>query len=68
MDAMTSQRQVTLSIPSSDYKFISTMSRKMGWTIQRTRKTGLERAMDDVRAGRVYKAKDVDDLMAQLDA
>lgn len=31
-------------------------------------RSGLERAMEDVRAGRVYRANSVEDLMAQLDA
>ena len=68
MEAAISQRQVLLSIPSSDYKLISTMSRKMGWTIHRQRKSGLERAIEDVRAGRVYQADSIEDLMAQLNA
>ena len=62
------QRQVYLSIPQSDYRFINTLSHKMGWTIHRERKCGLDRAIDDVRAGRVYQADSVDDLMAQLEA
>ena len=68
MEAAISQRQVLLSIPSSDYKLISTMSRKMGWTIHRQRKSGMERAIEDVCAGRVYQADSIEDLMAQLNA
>jgi hypothetical protein len=30
------------------------------------RYTGIEEAEEDIRAGRVYKAKDVDDLFEQL--
>lgn len=29
-------------------------------------KSGLDKALDDVKAGRVYKAKDVDDLFKQI--
>ena len=68
MQVATLPQQVFLTIPSSDYRFISTLSQKMGWTIRKPRKSGLEKAMEDVRAGRVYQAKDVDDLLAQLDA
>lgn len=32
----------------------------------RKRKTGLDEALEDVAAGRVYHAKDVDDLFSQL--
>ena len=68
MEATALPQQVFLTIPSSDYRFISTLSQKMGWTIRKPRKSGLQKAMEDVRAGRVYEAKDVDDLLAQLDA
>ena len=61
-------QQVYLSIPQSDYRLISALSRKMGWTIHKERKNGLQRAIDDVRAGRVYQADSVEDLMAQLEA
>ncbi|MBR1922941.1 MAG: hypothetical protein IJ838_04240 [Paludibacteraceae bacterium] len=61
-------RQVYLSIPPSDYHFISTLSRKMGWTIHRERKSGMDRAIEDVRAGRIYQADSVEDLMAQLES
>lgn len=40
-------------------------------TISKTkskRKTGLDEALDDVAAGRVYHAKDVDDLFRQLNS
>lgn len=36
--------------------------------MKRQRKSGLEQALDDVEAGRVYEAKSVEDLMVQLDA
>ncbi len=34
---------------------------------KRTRKTGLEEALDDVKAGRVYHADSVEDLFNQLE-
>jgi len=32
----------------------------------RTKKCGLDEALEDVKAGRVYHAKDVDDLFKQI--
>ena len=32
----------------------------------KSKKCGLDKALDDVKEGRVYKAKDVDDLFNQL--
>ena len=69
MDVATMpQRHIQISIPARDYSFIRTLSQKMGWTIQPQRKSGLQKAVEDVRAGRVYEASSVDDLMAQLEA
>ncbi len=34
----------------------------------RKRKTGLDEAIEDVKAGRVFHAKDVDDLFRQLNS
>ena len=68
MQTATQPQQVYLTIPSSDYRLISALSQKMGWTIHKPRKSGLQKALDDVRTGNVYEAKDVDDLLTQLEA
>lgn len=31
-----------------------------------TKKSGIDEAMDDLKAGRIYKAKDVNDMMKQI--
>lgn len=65
-------RTVQVTLPLADAAFLRRQSRNMGWqitTIRTPRKKGsLERAIEDVRAGRVYQADSVEDLMAQLDA
>ena len=50
----------------SDIKFLKNLGKRMGWTFEYERRTGLDEAIEDLKAGRVHKAKDVDDLMAQL--
>ncbi|MCH3982156.1 MAG: hypothetical protein LKE41_09710 [Prevotella sp.] len=50
----------------SDLKFLKELSKRMGWTFEHERRTGLDEAIDDLKAGRTHKAKDVDDLMSQL--
>ncbi|MBQ8939208.1 MAG: hypothetical protein IJ047_03190 [Paludibacteraceae bacterium] len=67
MQTTTTTQHVYLTIPSCDLGLIRTLSQKMGWTLRRPRKGGLQKAIEDVRAGRVYEAKNVDDLLAQLD-
>ena len=70
MEATMRTLQVTL--PIADASFLRRQSRNMGWhvtTVRAPRKRGsLERAIEDVRAGRVYQADSVEDLMAQLEA
>ena len=39
----------------------------MGWKVKKHRKSGLEKALEDVAAGRVYEAKSFEDLIEQLE-
>ncbi len=66
--ASTSLEKITLEIPSFEVPFLRALSKKMGWTLKRHRKSGIQQALEDVENGRVYKAESVEDLMAQLDA
>ena len=38
----------------------------MGWTFEHTQRNGLDEAIEDFKEGHTHKAKNVDDLMAQL--
>lgn len=58
---------VTLSLPNGDMAMLRMLSRKMGWKIKTRRKSGLEKALEDVSAGRVYEAKSFEDLIEQLE-
>ena len=51
-----------------EVSFLRTLSKKMGWVMKRQRKSGIQQALEDVEAGRVYEAESVEDLMAQLDS
>lgn len=68
----TTTRTVQITLPVADAAFLRRQSRNMGWqisTVRTPRKSGsLERAIEDVRSGRVYQADSVEDLMAQLEA
>ena len=63
----TSIEQIYLEIPSVEVSFIKTLAKKMGWSIKRKRKSGIQQAMEDFEAGRVYEAKNVEDLIKQLE-
>lgn len=58
---------VSISLPYDDISLLRTLSKKMGWSLKRQRKSGIEKALEDVKAGRVYEAKSVEDLFEQLE-
>ena len=39
----------------------------MGWSLKKQKKSKIELALDDVKAGKVFEASSVEDLMAQLE-
>lgn len=65
--ATATMEHISLEVPSWEVAFLRTLSKKMGWTMKRQRKSGIQQALEDVEAGRVYEAKSIEDLMAQLD-
>ena len=67
MQPTTTIENVTLSLPIADMSVLRTLSRRMGWKMKTRRKSGLEKALEDVAAGRVYEAKSFDDLIQQLE-
>ena len=50
----------------ADLKFLKELAKRMGWTFEHTQRNGLDEAIEDFKAGHTHKAKNVDDLMAQL--
>ena len=67
MQATQTIENVTLSLPNADLTVLRTLSRRMGWKVKKHRKSGLEKALEDVAAGRVYEAKSFEDLIEQLE-
>ena len=67
MQATQTIENVTLSLPNADLAVLRTLSRRMGWKVKMRRKSGLEKALEDVAAGRVYEAKSFEDLIEQLE-
>ena len=55
MQSTANIENISISIPITDLSFLRTLSKKMGWTIKRQRKNGIDRALDDIKAGRVYE-------------
>lgn len=67
METVSTER-IYLEVPRSELRFARSLLRKMGWTIIKPRKSGIQQALEDVEAGNVYKANSIEDLMAQLES
>lgn len=66
MDTVSTSESVTLMLPNADLNFLRTLSKKMGWTFKRHRKTGIEKGLDDIKKGKVYHANNSEDLIKQI--
>ena len=66
MASIAVSEDVTLSLPNTDLSFLRTLSKKMGWTMRRHRKTGIEKGLEDIRKGNVFHAKNSEDLIKQI--
>ena len=62
----TYTENVQLTLPNVDMGFLRAISKKMGWTLKRERKSGIEKGLEDIRKGNVYHAKNSEDLLKQI--
>ena len=68
MQATPTIENVTLSLPNDDIAVLCLLSKRMGWKVKMHRKSGLEKALGDEAAGRVYEAVSFEELIDQLEA
>lgn len=57
---------IQISLPRADMMMIKKLASRMGWSILPHRKSGIEKALDDVKHGRVHHAESVDDMFNQI--
>ena len=65
MQAIQTTENVQLTLPNADLSFLRTISKKMGWSLKRQRKSGIEKGLEDIRKGNVFHAKNSEDLIKQ---
>lgn len=63
MDAIS--KKVELTIPEIDMALLQELAKKFGWSIGK-KKSGIQKGLDDIAAGRVYKAKNAEDMFNQI--
>ena len=59
-------KKVEITLPEVDMALLKELAKKFGWNIGR-KKSGIEKGLEDIKAGRVYKAKDMEDLNNIID-
>ncbi|MCL3852822.1 MULTISPECIES: hypothetical protein [Parabacteroides] len=61
----TTIKKVELSIPEVDMALLKELAKKFGWSIGK-KKSGIEKGLDDIAAGRVRKAKNAEEMFKQI--
>nr|WP_129730272.1 hypothetical protein [Parabacteroides goldsteinii] len=61
----TAIKKVELSIPEVDMALLKELAKKFGWSIKK-KKSGIEKGLEDIAAGRVHKAQNAEDMFKQI--
>ena len=61
----TAIKKVELSLPEMDMALLKELAEKYGWRIGK-KKSGIQKGLDDIKAGRVHKAKNAEDMFKQI--
>ena len=61
----TAIKKVELSLPETDMALLKELAKKFGWSIG-TKKSGIQKGLDDIKAGRVHKAENAEDMFKQI--
>lgn len=62
---MAASKTLSVEIPQADLGFFEKLAEERGWKTK-TRKSGIEKALEDVKLGRLHHAKNADDLLEQI--
>lgn len=61
----TAIKKVELSIPEVDMVLLKELAKKFGWSVSK-KKSRIEKGLEDIKAGRVHKAKNAEDMFKQI--
>jgi hypothetical protein len=59
-------QNVNLMIPEIDMEFFRQLVERMGWTLTSSFKPGIEQGLEDLKQGKVYRAKNAKDMLNQI--
>lgn len=66
MDATINNATFPVTVPDCDIKLFKEIAKKFGWNVGKRKKTGIEEALEDIKAGRVYPIDDIDAYFRKL--
>ena len=61
----TAIKKVELSLPETDMALLKELAKKFGWSIGK-KKSGIQKGLVDIKAGRVHKAENAEDMFKQI--
>lgn len=61
----TAIKKVELSLPETDMALLKELAKKFGWSIGK-KKSGIQKGLDDIKAGRVHKSENAEDMFKQI--
>ena len=61
----TAIKKVELSIPEVDMALLKELAKKFGWSVSK-KKSRIEKGLEDIKAGRVHKAKNAEDMFKRI--
>lgn len=66
MDATINNSTFPVTIPDGEVKLFKQIAKKFGWNVGKRKKTGMEEALEDIKAGRVYPIDDIDEYFRKF--
>jgi len=64
MEKITSN--YSISVPKDEENILLSFVKKMGWKIEKNSGHGIKKGLEDIKKGRIYHAKDTEDMMKQI--
>ena len=61
----TAIKKVELTLPETDMALLKELAKKFGWSIGK-KKSGIQKGLDDIKAGRVHKAENAEEMFKQI--
>jgi len=66
METTIKKQTFNLDVPLDDVRKLRSIAKAMGWTLHRNKKSQVDKAIEEMKNGKVYEAKDAHDMLNQI--